>query len=306
MTKINKISKDLYKFIDEDNGTAVMYNAEYAARKQEEINRSVVKHNKSDEHIKQKFWELKHYIENNNTDEFKRYLKSVKSCSEVQVPTGRMIYNDDKYNAKYKSIMDQKAQLIIRFNDIANDTSINIADKTKAIAPIRKEINELNKIILSKDAKEFQDTEYITVKIKPIEAFETCLNMIERYNAECVELKQQAIHDAIKRDADSLKNIDDDDFVFIKRLYKLIDPRAFYDMFQYNHYDELKDAMLYESKEAYLNRPRDIECKSPELSFTNEELQSVIYLNNLKHKFDSLQSEKRLQDEAQSLMESLS
>jgi putative component of toxin-antitoxin plasmid stabilization module len=294
----------MYQFINEDTGTAVIYDAATAEHKQEEINKAVTKRNRLKADTKQNFFDLKNYIEQNNIDKFKKYLKSLKDeVSETPIPTGRMIYSEDKYNAKYKSIMDQKAQLAIRFNDIVNDMSRSIADKVKATDPIKKQLNELNKIVLSKDAKEFQVEEYVTIKVTPLEALKTCLSMIERYNMESDKLKQRAMNEAIKRDADSLKNVDEGDFAFIKRLYKLIDPKVFFDMFQYNHYNELKDAMLYESKDEYLNRPRDIKWDTPELSFTDEEAQSIAYLVYLKREFNSLQTEEQLQDEAKRLQD---
>ena len=103
-------------------------------------------------------------------DDFKRYLKSIKSCKEVQIPTGNIVFSEDKYNAKQKSITDKKAELIKQFNDIANDVEMSVSERAKKLVPIRKEIDELNRIVLSKDEKEFQIEESITVKIKPIDA----------------------------------------------------------------------------------------------------------------------------------------
>lgn len=304
MTKIHKISKDMYEFIDEDKGCSFVCDTNIAVRKQAQINKSVEEHNKDmEQHIRNTFLRVDNDLQSVNIDEFKQYLKSVKSCKEVQIPTGRMIFSEDKYNAKYKSIMDKKAQLIKQFNNIANNVNMSVPDRAKALMPIRNELNELNSVVLSKDAKEFEEVEHVTVKIKPVEAFETYLKLKERHDAEDAKTKQEALDEAIARDANMLKDVDDDDFTLIKRLYKLIDSKVFFDMFQYNHYNELKDAMLYESKEAYLNRPRSVKYDEPKLSFTKEEAQSVLYLNNLRKEFSSKQTEKRLQEEAKKLQD---
>lgn len=304
MTKIHKISKDMYEFIDEDKGVSFKCDTNVGMRKQAQINKSVEERNKDmEQHIRNTFWQVVNDLRSVNIDEFKQYLKSVKSCKEVQIPTGRMIFSEDKYNAKYKSIMNKKAQLIKQFNNIANNVNMSVPDRAKALMPIRNELNELNSVVLSKDEKEFEEVEHVTVKIKPVEAFETYLKLKERHDAEDVKAKQEAIDKARKHDECVFKDIDEDDFTLIKRLYKLLDSKIFYNMFQYSKYSDLKDAMLYESKETYLNRPRSINYDSPKLSFTKEEAQSVLYLNNLRKEFTSKQTEKRLQEEAKKLQD---
>ena len=311
MTKIQKISKDMYEFINEDNGCSFKCDTNIGMRKQAQINKSVEERNKDmEQHIRNTFWRVDNDLQSVNIDEFKQYLKSVKSCKEVQIPTGRMIFSEDKYNAKYKSIMDKKAQLIKQFNNIANNVNMSVPDRAKALMPIRNELNELNSVVLSKDAKEFEEVEHITVKIKPIEAFETYLKLKERRDAEDAKAKQEAIDKAIEKEASALKIVDDDDFMFLKRFYKWVGEGLFESINVHSPFgvgqtwqDIVREAVLYESKEAYLNRPRSVKYDAPILSFTKEEAQSVLYLNNLRKEFSSKQTEKRLQEEAKKLQD---
>lgn len=302
MTKIYKLDREMYKLVNEDTGTVEMCDKNVLKIKQDAIEKRIAEiKEKSLKDIRHTFATVKDLFGQINEDDFRRYLKSIKSCKEVQVPTGNIIFSEDKYNAKYKSIMDKKAELIKQFNNIANNTNMSVNDRAKALMPIRNELNELNRIVLSKDAKEFQVEEYITVKIKPVDAFEMYLNLKERYNADEEKAKQEAIDKAIEKEASVLKNIDEDDFLFIKRLNKLINPHVFYNMFEYKNYYELKAAITYESKEAYLNRPRDVQYDTPDLSFTEEEAQSIIYLNNLIKEFFAKREEIKLQEEAKRL-----
>lgn len=302
MTKIYKLDNELYKLVNEDTGAAEMCDKNVLKIKQDAIEKRIAESEKERiKNIEDTFYNVSEAFRQIDEDEFKRYLKAIKSCKEVQVLTGNIIFSADKYNAKQKSIMDRKAELIRQFNNIANNTNMSINDRAKALMPIRKEIDELNRIVLSKDAKEFQIEECINVKIKPIEAFETYLKLKERRDEECAKAKQDAIDRARKQDALTLKDIDEDDFTLIKRLYKLIGQSAFYDMFQYNHYYELKSAIMYESKEAYLNRPIDAQYDAPKMSFTEEEGQSIIYLKKLINEFLAKKEEAKLQEEAKRL-----
>ena len=310
MTKIYKLDKEMYKLVNEETGSTEVCDKNVLKVKQDAIEKRIAEREEQRlKNIEITFFNVRDAFRQIDNDEFKRYLKSIKSCKEVQIPTGNIIFSEDKYNAKQKSIMDKKAELIKQFNNIANNIKMSVSERAKALMPIRKEIDELNRIVLSKDAKEFQIEEYITVKIKPIDAFEMYLKLNERYDAAKEKAKQDAIDAAIAKETSALKDMDDDDFVFIKRLKKLINPSVFYDMFEYKHYNELKSAIMYDSKEAYLNRPRDVKYETPKLSFTEEEGQSVIYLNKLIGEYFSKREEiklqeeaKRLQNEADSLM----
>lgn len=315
MTKIHKISKDLYEFINEDTGTSFKCDANIAAQTQVKINKSVEERNKEkDKHITHTFWELENGFRTINIDEFKRFLKSIKSHKEVQIPTGCMIFSEDKYNAKQKSITDRKTELVKQFNNIANDITMNVMDKAKALMPIRKEINELNSVIILKDAKEFEEVEYITVKIKPVEAYETYLKLIERHDTEDARLKQEAIDKVIKEETLVLKDVDDDDFVLLKHFYKWVNKGLLNNITAYSEIeayatkrswkDIVREAVTYESKEVYLNRPRNPQYESYKITFTQEEAQSVLYLSNLRKEFINKQTEKRLQEEAESLTKS--
>ena len=302
MTKIYKLDKEMYKLVNEDTGVTEICDKNVFKVKQDAIEKRIAEHKEQRiNHIRSTFFSVGESFRQIDKDEFKRYLKAIKSCKEVQVPTGNVIFSEDKYNTKQKSIMDKKAELIKQFNNIANDVNMSVSDRAKMLMPIRKEIDELNRIVLSKDAKEFQIEEYITVKIKPIDAFEMYFKMKERYDAVIAKAKQDAIDSKIAEETSVLKDIDDDDFLFIKRLHKLINPSVFYNMFEYKHYYELKEAVMYDSKEAYLNRPRDVRYDTPELSFTEEEGQSIIYLKKLINEFFAKQEEIELQEEAKKL-----
>ena len=306
MTKIYKLDREMYKLVNEDTGTIEMCDKNVLKVKQDAIEKRIAEiKTQSLNNIADTFWRVDEAFRQIDKDDFRRYLKSIKSCKEVQVPTGNVIFSEDSYNAKQKSIMDKKAELIKQFNNIANDIKTSVPDRAKALMPIRNELNELNRIVLSKDAKEFQVEEYITVKIKPVEAFEMYLNLKERHNADIEKVKQEALNSEIAKEASALKDIDDDDFLFIKRLNKLIDSDIFYNMFKYKNYNVIKGAIMYESKEAYLNRPRDVQYDTPKLSFTEEEARSIIYLNNLIKEFFSKQEETKLQEEAKILQDSL-
>lgn len=306
MTKIYKLDREMYKLVNEDTGSTEVCDKNVLKVKQDAIEKRIAEREEQRiNHIANTFNDVKYFFRQIDEDEFKRYLKAIKSCKEVQVPTGNIIFSEDKYNAKQKSIMDKKAELIKQFNNIANNINMSVTDRAKTLMPIRKEIDELNRIVLSKDAKEFQIEEYITVKIKPVNAFETYLKLKERGDAAIAKAKQDAIDAAIAKDKFALKDIDDDDFLFIKRLNKLIDGTEFFKMFQYNNYYELKSAIMYESKEAYLNRPRDVRYDTPKLSFTEEEGQSIIYLKNLIREFFAKREETKLQEEAKRLQDDL-
>ena len=302
MTKIYKLDREMYKLVNEDTGTVEMCDKNVLKVKQDAIEKRIAEvKEKSLKNIAGTIWHVHEAFRQIDKDDFRRYLKSIKSCKEVQVPTGNIIFSEDRYNAKQKSIMDKKAELIKQFNNIANNINMSVPDRAKALMPIRNEIDELNRIVLSKDAKEFQVEEYITVKIKPIEAFEMYLKMIERHNADIEKAKQDAIDSEIAKETSALQDIDDDDFLFIKRLNKLIDSDIFYNMFKYKNYNVIKSAIMYESKEAYLNRPRNVQYDTPKTSFTEEEARGIIYLNNLIREFFSKQEEIKLQEEAKRL-----
>ena len=306
MTKIYKLSNEVYKLVNEDTGSTEVCDKNVLKVKQDAIEKRIAEREKERiNNIKYTFSDVKNLFRQIDEDEFRRYLKAIKSCKEAQIPTGNIIFSEDKYNAKQKSIMDKKAELIKQFNNIANNIKMSVSERAKALMPIRKEIDELNRIVLSKDEKEFQIEEYITVKIKPVDALETYLKLNERLDAEIAKAKQDAIDAAIAKDTYTLKDIDDDDFVLIKRLNKLIDATVFYDMFAHKNYYELKSAVMYESKEAYLNRPRDVQYETPKLSFTEEEGQSIIYLKNLIHEFFAKREETKLQEEAKRLQDDL-
>lgn len=306
MTKIYKLDREMYKLVNEDTGVAEVCDKNVLKVKQDAIEKRIAEiKTKSLNNIADTFWAVDDAFRQIDKDDFRHYLKAIKSCKEAQVPTGNVIFSEDTYNAKQKSIMDKKAELIKQFNNIANDIKMSVPDRAKQLMPIRNELNELCRIVLSKDAKEFQVEEYITVKIKPIEAFEMYLKLKEHHNAECAKAKQDAIDSEIAKEASALQDIDDDDFLFIKRLDKLIDSNVFYSMFKYKNYDVLKSAIRYESKETYLNRPRDVQYDTPELSFTEEEARGIIYLNNLIKEFFSKQEEIKLQNEAKRLQDTL-
>ena len=304
MTKIYKLDKELYKLVNEDTGVTEICDKNILKRKQDSIEKRIAEAEElRKKHFKSTLsgvWDLFRQLDK---DDFKRYLKSIKSCKEVQIPTGNIVFSEDKYNAKQKSITDKKAELIKQFNDIANDVEMSVSERAKKLVPIRKEIDELNRIVLSKDEKEFQIEESITVKIKPIDAFETYLKIKEREHEAIEKAKQDAIDRKIASETTSLKDIDEDDFVLIKRLHKLINSRVFYDMFQYNNYHELIGATQYESKEAYLNRPHDVNYDTPEFSYTEEESQNIFYLYKLMREYFAKREETRLQEEAKRLQE---
>lgn len=284
MTKCYKIDADLYKFINEDNETAELIKGDtLAQRKIDAINKRAA----DDTEIKKRlegelrnaFWRIEMFIGETDVDTFRAYLKTIKQKSEVKLQTGRTIFNQQKYDAamnarqkEYERITRDAAALL------NNPTSENL-ERANELMRQRKEIEDTR---ILKDAAQFNDPEYVTIRMTAIEALDTVLNKINDYRKDDAAAKQLAVDAEIASERHAFKDISESDFQLVKQMKRLMNSKAFFDAFEdYHVWHRYSLVFGYDTLEVFFNRERDPQYKSPELQFNETDKQAINYMKQL-------------------------
>lgn len=334
MTKVRKLKDELYQFIEEDMGVATVvatYDKNLAVGEMKRRNNKVALDNVKDEHIRKQFNEAFDYISHDRQatgdglGKLKEYIKTVKKTSKRRIATGKVIFNEDKYNKKLADIDNQKQNLVAKVKDIAASAIMSNDEKAKALYDIRKKYDEINDVIILKDEPEFLEKEYIDIEITPTKAVKTVISLEERYKKAMRDVEQVYIDEQKRIETEALSPIDDDMFKTLKQIYDLVynigilGDRVFKlgSMSSEANNIQREAIRMCNSKEEYINRHRDIpfynikdETHAAEnayyKSLTDEEIHCVLCFNNLKHDFWKEQNDKRIKEEADTLVKAMS
>ena len=333
MTKIYR-SGDLYNFFNEDTNTTTIYNAQDAHDKMKELDAKAAFRNQkaSEERYKNMslsvnnalnvFYNSEHDSSYSiKPDEFKEYLKTIKKCKELKVQTGQMLFDEELYNKACEELLNKKKELIERFNSIVNSPSMSLSQKEREAYDIRKELNELNNIIITKDENRFKTPETITVKLKPLETYEAVKSLYDRRKSNVERDRQSKLDDAINSECSSLSGMTEEEFKIIKCVNKFNSSFFHFDykpqLVSSKFENTLFDALRYDSIDEYLNRERNIkgdsniyfestpnpDKKSPQPTefdtmVSDDELENVYYFNKLVEDYDNYKRLEKLKTEA--------
>ena len=333
MTKIYR-SGDLYNFFNEDTNTTTIYNAQDAHDKMKELDAKAAFRNQkaSEERYKNMslsvnnalnvFYNSEHDSSYSiKPDEFKEYLKTIKKGKELKVQTGQMLFDEELYNKACEELLNKKKELIERFNSIVNSPSMSLSQKEREAYDVRKELNELNNIIITKDENRFKTPETITVKLKPLETYEAVKSLYDRRKSNVERDRQSKLDDAINSERSSLSGMTEEEFKIIKCVNKFNSSFFHFDykpqLVSSKFENTLFDALRYDSIDEYLNRERNIkgdsniyfestpnpDKKSPQPTefdtmVSDDELENVYYFNKLVEDYDNYKRLEKLKTEA--------
>lgn len=282
MTKVNKISDDLLQFINEDTGIAETCKGDLAIKKFNELQSSAVdmsiQDKKSHDYTLGLFWELMQGDIDNK--DFKKYLNS-KSSTSTDIETGRIIFNEDKYNAKVIERENKMRSLIDKYNSIISNMDFDLQTRERAASDIMNEFNAVKRSIISRSEKEFHEKEFESIEISANEAFKNIKGVKSRYDKLCEQERLSKYNKDVEHDKCLFQDVDDEDFKFVKRLHKLVDHNVFYEMFEHNHYNEWKSAIQYESLNDYIERDRDYAISEIEIKLSDIEMTSIRYVHKI-------------------------
>lgn len=303
--KVTKIGSDLLQFINEDTGIAETCKGDLAIKKFNDLQASAVdmsiQNKKSHDYTLELFWDLDNskYLYD---DEFEEYVLNAGS-KVLKVETGRKVFNESKYNAKVKAKDNALKSLINKYNSIISNTELDLQTQEREASKIMSEFNTLKQNVISRSENEFHETEFESIEISAHEALEIVRNIKSRYKAACDKDIENKLNDAIEQDRSRLKGISEDDFQFIKRLHRLVDKNAFYQMFEYSPVCKY-DAIYYDSIEDYIGRDRDIKS-DVKLELTNQEMSAVRYINEIYKLFCAQCRSDKLKQDLDAMKKSL-
>ena len=303
--KINKIGSDLLQFINEDTGIAETCKGDLAIKKFNDLQASAVdmsiQNKKSHDYTLELFWDLdnsKHLYD----DEFEEYVLNAGS-KVLKVETGRKVFNESKYNAKVKAKDNALKSLINKYNSLISNTELDLQTQEREASKIMSEFNTLKQSIISRSENEFHETEFESIELSAHEALEIVRNIKSRYKAACDKDIENKLNAAIENDRSLFKDISEDDFQFIKRLHRLVDKNAFYQMFEYSPVYKY-DAIYYDSIEDFIARDRDIKS-DVELELTNQEMSAVRYINEIYKSYCAQRRSDKLKNDLNMMKKSL-
>ena len=308
MTKVQKLNDDLYKFVNEDDGTATLYKGEAVQKAFNELNETPKRVQSGDiakRLYAQRFSEIEQFFNSqeylNNKSEIERALKQLKDVKEIKIKTNEKAYNRERYDKFMRERVAEFNKTTAELNDMMNSCEIGSDEwrsKYSTLLQFRRELESQIKLT-NKSENQFYDDVYKTIKTSPFEAYNTVLRIIEHRKEGYNEARNNELNKQIECDKSKLSWIkSDDDFQFIKRLHSLINKSAFYNMFEGNSYYELIDALRYDSLNDYFNRDRgELRYDMPELTLSDTEntliafVQSII--DKIRHNInvESLKSE---------------
>lgn len=280
--KVNKISDDLLEFLNEDTGIAETCKGDLAIKKFNELQSSAVdmsiQDKKSHDYTLGLFWELMRGDIDNK--DFKKYLNS-KSPTSANIETGRILFNEDKYNAKVIERENKMRSLIDKYNAVISNTDIDLQTRERAASDIMNEFNNLKRTIISRSEKEFHEKEFESIEISANEALKNIKDVKSRYDKLCEQERLSRYNRDVQHDKWLFQDVDEEDFKFVKRLHKLISSDVFYEMFKHNHYSEWKSAVQYESLNDYIERDRGYEISEIEFKLSDIEMTSIRYVHKI-------------------------
>ena len=143
----------------------------------------------------------------------------------------------------------------------------------------RKEIENTR---ILKDAAQFNDPEYVTIRMAAIEALNAVLNKINDYRKDDAAAKQHAIDVEITNERTEFKDISETDFSLVKQMRRLMNSKAFFDAFEdYHVWGRYKIIWQYDTLEDFFNRERNPSYDSPKLNFNETDMQAINYMKQL-------------------------
>ena len=303
MTKCYKVDADLYKFVREDNGTVeLIKGADLAQKKIDAINKHAIDATEIKKRLEGtvsgNFWGVVRFVEDAGTDveAFKSYLKTVKQKSEIKLPTGQTIFNQQKYDAAMDARKKEYERITRDATALLNNPTPENLKRANELIQQRKEIENTR---ILKDDVQFYDPEYVTVRMTAIEALDAVQNKLNDYRKDDAAAKQQAIDAKIASERYTFKDVSESDFSLVKQMKRLMNSRVFLDAFGdtwYHHSLVFK----YDTLEDYFNRERDPQYKSPELQLNDTDKQAINYMKQLISDYKKQREYERLKAEVES------
>ena len=284
MTKCYKIDADLYKFVNEDNETAEVIKGDALAQmKIDAINKRAIDDTefkkRRDGVIRNNFWDVVSFIEHSDVDAFKSYLKTIKQKSEIKLQTGRTIFNQQKYDAAMNVRQKEYERITRDAAALLNNPTRENLERVKELMRQRKEIENTR---ILKDAAQFNDPEYVTIRMTAIEALNAVLSKINDYRKDDAAAKQHAIDVEIANERMKFKDISESDFSLVKQMRHLMNSKAFFDAFEdYHVWGRYKIVWQYDTLEDFFNRERNPSYESPKLNFNETDMQAINYMKQL-------------------------
>lgn len=299
MTKCYKIDTDLYKFINEDKTTEVIKGNTLAQKKIDAINKRAVDETELGKRLKRdmenNFSDVTHFIDHADIDALKAYLKTVKQKSEIKLPTGQMIFNQQKYDDAMKARQEEYEKITREANALLNNPTRENLERVNELMRQRKEIE--NTRILKDDAQ-FNDPEYVTVRMTAIEALDTVLSKLNDYRKDDAATKQHAADEEIASERRKFEGISESDFQLVKQMKRLMNSTEFYNAFAFNQvWDHHRGVWQYNTLEDYFNRERDPKYERPELQFNETDKQAINYMKQLIRDYNTHKEYERLKEE---------
>lgn len=303
MTKCYKVDADLYKFINEDNSvTELIKGGDLAQKKIDTINKLAVDETELKKRLKaeiaNKLWEIARFIDHADIDALKAYLKTVKQKSEIKLPTGQMIFNQQKYDDAMKARQEE-------YEKITRDAMVLLNNPTREnlqrVAELMRQRKEIENTRILKDDAQFNDPEYVTVRMTAIEALDTVLSKLNDYRKDDVAAKQHAINEEIASERRKFEGISESDFQLVKQMKRLMNPTEFYNAFAFNQvWDHHRGVWQYNTLEDYFNRERNPKYERPELQFNETDKQAINYMKQLIKDYNTHCEYERLKEEVKS------
>lgn len=305
MTKCYKIDADLYKFVREDDGTAeLIKGGDLAQQKIDAINKRAIDDTEIKKRLEGKiqtnFWEVVPFVDQTDSDidAFKAYLKTIKQKSEIKLPTGQTIFNQQKYDAAMDVRKKEYERLTRDATALLNNPTPENLERAQGLIRQRKEIENTR---ILKDDVQFYDPEYVTVRMTAIEALDTVQNKLNDYRKDDTAAKQQALDAEIASERRKFEGISEADFQLLKQLKRLMNSTEFYRAFEaYHVWDKYRDVWGYDTLEDFFNRNRNPSYKSPELQLNDTDKQAINYMKQLIRDYKTHCSYERLKAEVES------
>ena len=303
MTKCYKLDADLYKFVNDDDGTAeLIKGADLAQQKIDAINKHAVDDTeikkRLEGEIRSNFWEVATFLDQTDVDGFKAYLKTVKQKSEIKLQTGQTIFNQQKYDAAMQARKKEYERVTREANVLLNNPTSENLKRAQELMQQRKEIENTR---ILKDAAQFYDPEYVTIRMAAIEALSAVQNKLDDWRKDEAAAKQNALDAAIANERNKFKGISESDFQLLKQLKRLMNSQEFYNAFADHHvWDRYRDVWGYDSLEDFFNRERNLHYESPELQFNDTDKQAINYMRQLIRDYKTQREYERLKAEVES------
>lgn len=303
MTKCYKIDADLYKFINEDNETAEVIKGDTLAQmKIDAINKRATDDTelkkRLEGEIRKQFWEVVSFIEHVDIDAFKAYLKTVKQKSEIKLQTGQTIFNQQKYDAAMDARKKEYERITRDATALLNNPTSENLKRANELIQQRKEIENTR---ILKDAAQFNDPEYVTVRMTAIEALDAVQSKLNDYHKDDADAKQRAIDAEIASERYAFKDISESDFSLVKQIRRLMNSKEFFNAFAFCHaWDTYRNVFDYDTLEDFFNRERDPRYDSPELQLNDTDKQAIRYMKQLIKDYRTHCEYERLKAEVES------